>query len=67
MSDHDYICERCGKPITADTTVWLEMRISTGRYVPETTVLPDDDNQGCFPFGSDCAKHPNRLYPGRRI
>lgn len=46
-------CERCLKPISPHTTVWLELSQTDGRYyeqVPEGHV-----SQGAFYFGSHCA------------
>ena len=58
-------CTRCKQPIVAETRVWLELDMTTGRYERAGTV-PAADSQGEFPFGPDCAKHPNKPYKGRR-
>jgi hypothetical protein len=58
-------CQRCKQPITAETRVWLELDVRTGKYRPAgSTSLPDEHSQGEFPFGPDCAKHPNKPYKG---
>lgn len=51
-------CEHCRRELHPDRIVWLTHRTSTGTYhVPHTQAwLGTDDDQGCFPFGPDCAK-----------
>ena len=60
MVDEDEVevCIRCSAELT--NPVWLVLRTSTSTYhsIEEAEVagwLDTDDDQGCFPFGSDCA------------
>lgn len=48
-------CERCHKPIDKKKAVWLELNCVTGLYVKPGTI-PENESQGCFAFGPDCAK-----------
>lgn len=45
-------CERCGAMLCGEA-VWLELNTVTGRY--SKGPVPEDESQGCFPFGRDCA------------
>jgi hypothetical protein len=47
-------CQRCGKPLTEHSKVWLELNCLTGKYSPPGSV-PGGESQGLFPFGKDCA------------
>lgn len=58
MKTPDLTCERCGAPLNEGRAVWLEMSTKTGKYTdPVKHPLPEDESQGCFPFGKDCAVH----------
>lgn len=46
-------CGRCGKKLDHSKSEWLELSNATGLYC--TGGLPDDESQGCFEFGADCA------------
>lgn len=50
-------CERCGEDLTQkDRVVWLELVVSTNRFVdPDLVKVPPLNSQGGFPFGSHCA------------
>lgn len=48
-------CERCGDRLNEDRKVWLELNSHTGRYA-ECGTVPTAESQGCFPFGSACAR-----------
>ena len=48
-------CERCHKPVEKAKAVFFELNSSTNEYCKPGTV-PEDDSQGCFAFGPDCAK-----------
>lgn len=49
-------CQRCGRRLDPDQIVWLEMDQRTDTYVdPAIVRVPDEQSQGCFPFGADCA------------
>ena len=58
MRDEEYYCERCGRKLDPDKVVWLSHRTSTGTYhdPSEGPILPPEDDQGAFPFGSLCAQ-----------
>jgi hypothetical protein len=47
-------CERCKEVLKPDRIVWLEYSQTDQKYY---RVLPEEHlSQGCFPFGSGCAK-----------
>lgn len=48
-------CNRCHKPVESVKAVWLELNSHTGRYEENGTV-PEDESQGSFAFGPDCAE-----------
>jgi hypothetical protein len=48
-------CERCGDRLDNEKAVWLEMNTQTGRYY-ECGTVPETASQGCFAFGSACAR-----------
>lgn len=48
-------CERCGDRLDNEKSVWLELNSHTGRYAEAGTV-PEAESQGCFAFGSACAR-----------
>ena len=48
-------CERCHKPVEKEKAVWFELNKSTGEYC-EPGSVPEDESQGGFAFGPDCAK-----------
>lgn len=52
--DLDCLCERCGKPLDRSTAVMLELNCTTGLYSKAGSV-PEDESQGGFFFGPDCA------------
>jgi hypothetical protein len=47
-------CDRCGEELHPDRTVWLELNHRTGKYTTED--VPEEESQGCFPFGVACSK-----------
>lgn len=53
-SREDY-CERCGDKLDSAKAVWLELNFNTGRY-SEAGTVPEAESQGCFAFGSACAR-----------
>ena len=54
-------CTRCGKYVALEKRVWLELNCMTGVYsLADAAPLPEAESQGCFMFGPDCAKHPNK-------
>jgi hypothetical protein len=52
--DYDH-CERCGERLKEDRKAWLELNNRTGIYA-ECGTVPPAESQGCFPFGSACAR-----------
>ena len=48
-------CERCGEQLSRDSAVWLELNKWSGRFYQVGSVK-EEDSQGCFPFGSACAR-----------
>lgn len=49
-------CTECGKELTG-RVVWLVLSNKTGNYYKSEEGIPEDENQGAFPFGSDCAEN----------
>lgn len=49
-------CERCHKPIDNDKVVWFELNCRTGEWCEPGTIQNENDHQGGFAFGPDCAK-----------
>lgn len=53
-NQQDQSCTNCDRPIGAGV-VWLELNTRTlGWHTPGS--VPEDESQGCFPFGPDCAR-----------
>jgi hypothetical protein len=48
-------CCRCAKRLDPTTAVMLELNFRTGLWAEGGTV-PEDESQGGFDFGPDCAK-----------
>lgn len=52
-----HYCERCEQQLDPSQIKWLELNASTGKFSdPEKEPVPDGESQGCFSFGSRCAK-----------
>lgn len=52
----DNCCNNCGKKLNPEKTIWLEYSITDG-CVYHTDEFPQGhESQGCFEFGTDCAK-----------
>lgn len=51
----DDCCLRCGKRLDHNKSTWLELNQFTGLYCEPGTV-PENESQGEFEFGPDCAK-----------
>lgn len=50
-------CHRCHQPLADPMQAkWLELNSSTGEWVRPHDRIPEEDSQGSFPFGADCAK-----------
>lgn len=54
-------CERCGEILNPDKVVWLELSNTDDLYyeikdLSEKSIPEGHISQGCFPFGSKCAK-----------
>lgn len=50
-----YYCTRCGEKLDPTKITWLELNTNTGYYNKEGEV-PEEESQGCFAFGTACAK-----------
>lgn len=50
-------CERCDAELIAAEAVWLELNCHKGTWHTAEDEVPENESQGCFPFGADCAKH----------
>jgi hypothetical protein len=48
-------CILCGKQLEPNRTVWLEMRWDDATW-HEVETVPQEFSQGCFEFGTACAK-----------
>jgi hypothetical protein len=58
-------CQNCGKKLDPAKAVWLELSNRSGNYYFVTESgpnLPEEESQGGFPFGKDCALNVGRLY-----
>jgi hypothetical protein len=49
-------CNRCDEPLKPERAVWLELDTHTGIYHSEGRFPEGGLSQGCFEFGSACAK-----------
>ena len=59
------LCHRCMQPIDPQTAVWLELQISTAKYLRvDQRVTTEADSQGMFVFGPTCARNANRRFTG---
>lgn len=48
-------CHRCGK-LLRDSATWLELNCRTHKWTTRDKPWPDQESQGCFPFGKECVK-----------
>ena len=48
-------CQHCDKELHENRMEWLELSFKTGRWYKPGS-CPEDESQGCFPFGRACAK-----------
>jgi hypothetical protein len=55
MTRYRQHCERCGTYLHKGRMTWLELSFKTGRWY-QLGECPEDESQGCFPFGKACAK-----------
>lgn len=49
-------CTRCGRDVHPARTTWLELNALTLKYYAEPGNVPQNESQGWFPFGPDCAQ-----------
>ena len=49
-------CSNCGKKLNPKKTIWLEYSITDGCVYHSEEFPQGHDSQGCFEFGTDCAK-----------
>jgi len=50
-------CTRCNELLIESRMVWLELSTMTGLYTdPAKVSISEDESQGCFAFGRDCAR-----------
>jgi hypothetical protein len=52
----DNCCSNCGKKLNPKKTIWLEYSITDGCVYHSEEFPQGHDSQGCFEFGTDCAK-----------
>lgn len=52
----DNCCSSCGKALNPKRTIWLELSIDDGCLYYPDQFPKNHASQGCFEFGSDCAK-----------
>lgn len=51
------LCSNCKRPLDPTCIVYLELDASRDIWVdPLQEYIEEEDSQGCFPFGADCAK-----------
>jgi hypothetical protein len=53
-SDQATHCEHCDRKLNPKRITWLELNFVTNRYTDQP--VPEDESQGCFAFGSACAR-----------
>ena len=59
-------CTRCEKPLKR-TFAWCERNCLTGEYFTSHGNVAENESQGWFPFGLDCAKRIEKdPYAARR-
>lgn len=58
-------CERCGRRLSDDDTVWLELDQRTNTYTNK--LVPQEHSQGSFAFGKDCAKIEKSLHARSKV
>lgn len=49
-------CSNCGKKLKSNQTIWLELSTTDGCVYDPEEFPQDQQSQGLFEFGSDCAK-----------
>ena len=49
-------CERCNEILIPKNVRWLELSIMDGNYYNSETFPIEHKSQGCFSFGTTCAK-----------
>jgi len=49
-------CEKCNEILKPETTVWLELSNTDGKYYPDGQLPEGHISQGGFSFGKACAK-----------
>ena len=49
-------CMECERELNPNRIVWLELNMYSGNFHKEEGEIPEEESQGWFPFGSDCAK-----------
>lgn len=52
----DNCCNKCGKALNPKKTIWLEYSITDGCFYHSDEFPSGHESQGCFEFGTDCAK-----------
>lgn len=53
-------CTRCGEELNEAKAVWLELDTRTNTYTADP--VPEKHSQGCFIFGSACAKREEKRH-----
>ena len=62
MDNEAKYCNCCGRKLNDAKTDWLELSFRTNVwYLPGE--CPQDESQGCFPFGKACARKTLRDQP----
>lgn len=61
----DTYCECCGRKLDPLKIVWLEYDRRDGTY-HDFGDIPDEHNQGGFPFGPGCARRKIAIAKGKR-
>lgn len=52
--EYKQYCYKCRKLLNPKKIVWLELNMKTNIFSSE--LCPENESQGMFPFGPDCAK-----------
>jgi hypothetical protein len=56
MTEHKIHCTKCEAELDESRIVWLELNNWENTYHANEGEVPQEQSQGWFPFGSDCAR-----------
>jgi len=64
MDDTVYYCTKCERKLDSKKIVWLELNNENGQYYYhlKDNHIPENESQGLFPFGRDCAYNIGNIW-----